>query len=78
MASANNLSSCIPSEAAYSGHPTGSSGRFAQRIHPLLSGNNFQLVAARITDTNEVRKSPRFYVTNILCKELGYHASKAK
>ena len=67
----------LPSEAAHSGHPTGSSGGYAQRIHPLLSDQISQLVAAGITDTNEVKRSLRFYVTNTLCKELGYHANKA-
>ena len=64
----------LPSEAAHSGHPTGSSGGYAQRIHPLLSDKIFQLVAAGITDTNEVRRSLRFYVTNTICKKLGYQA----
>jgi len=68
---------CLPSEAAHSGHPTGSSGGFAQRIHPLLSEKISQLVAAGITDTNEVRRSLRFYVTNTLCKELGYQAKQS-
>ena len=67
----------LPSEAAHSGHPTGSSGGYAQRIHPLLSDKISQLVAAGITDTNEVRRSLRFYVTNTLCKELGYQAKQS-
>ena len=50
----------LPSEAAHSGHPTSSS---AQRIHPLLSDQISQLVAAGITDTNEVKRS----CTEILC-----------
>ena len=53
-------------------HPTGSSGGFAQRIHPLLAQRNSELVAAGITDTSEVRRSLRFYITNTLCQELGY------
>ena len=53
----------LPSEAAHSGHPTGSSGGYAQRIHPLLSDQMSQLVAAGITDTNEAKRSLRFYVT---------------
>ena len=44
----------LPSEAAHSGHPTGSSGGYAQRIHPLLSDQISQLVAAGIT--NEVKR----------------------
>ena len=44
--------------------------------NPLLSDQIFQLVAARITDTNEVKRSLRFYVTNTLCKELGYQAKQ--
>ena len=74
MTFANILS--LPSEAAHSGHPTGSSGGYAQRIHLLLSDQISQLVAAGITDTNEVRKSLRCYVTNTLCKELGYQAKQ--
>ena len=67
----------LPLEAAHSGHPTGSSGGFAQRIHPLLSEKISELVAAGITETNEVRRSLRFYVTNTLCKELGYQTKQS-
>ena len=67
----------LPSEAAHSGHPTSSSGGYAQRIHPLLSDQISQLVAAGITDTNEVKRSLRFFVTNTLCKELGYQAKQS-
>ena len=62
----------LPGEDAHTGHPTGSSGGFAQRIHPLLAQRISELVAAGITDTSEVRRSLRFYVTNTLCQELGY------
>ena len=51
----------LPSEVVHSGHPTGSSGGFA---HPLLSDKISQVVAAGITDTNEVRRSLRFCVTD--------------
>ena len=50
----------LPSEVA---HSTTSSGGYAQRIHPLLSDQISQLVAAGITDTNEVKRS----CTEILC-----------
>ena len=58
----------LPSEDAYTGHPTGSSGGFAQRIHPLLVQRISEFVVAGITDTGVVRRSLRFYVTNTLCK----------
>ena len=41
-------------------------------MHPLLAQRISEFVAAGITDTSTVRRSLRFYVTNTLCKELGY------
>jgi len=67
---------CLPSEATHSGHPTASSGGFAQRIHPLLSEKISQLVVAGITDTNEVRRSLRCYVT-LSAKSWATKQSKA-
>ena len=58
----------------HSGHP---SGGFAQRIYPLLSDKISQLVAEGIKNTNEVRRSLRFYVTNTLRKEMGYQAKQS-
>ncbi len=61
----------LPSEDAHSGHPTGQPAVFGQKLHPLVAQKIAEMVAAGIVDTAEVKRSLKYYVNNLLSKEIG-------
>ena len=60
----------LPMESAHSGHPTGLSGIFAQKLHPLISQKILEMVKSGICDTSEIKRSLKHYVDVILTKDL--------
>ena len=46
----------LPMKSAHSGHPTGLSGIFAQKLHPLVSQKILEMVKSRISDTSEIKR----------------------
>lgn len=61
----------LPTQAVHSGHPTGQGAVYAQKKHPLVAQKISEMVNAGISDTPEVKRSLRYYVDNLLSKELG-------
>jgi len=47
----------LPMESAHSGHPTGLSAIFVQKLHPLVSQKILEMVKSGITDTSEMKRS---------------------
>lgn len=66
----------LPSVKAHCGHPVGEEAVYSQRIHPLLVTKITEMVIGGITSTSEVKKSLKFYATNILAPQLGIKLSK--
>lgn len=66
----------LPSVKAHNGHPVGEEAVYSQRIHPLLVAKITEMVIGGITSTSEVKKSLKFYATNILAPQLGITLSK--
>jgi len=52
----------LPSEEADSGHPTGQTAVYGQKLHPLVAQKIAEMVAAGIVDTTEVKLSLKCYV----------------
>ncbi len=61
----------LPSEEAHSGHPTGQPAVYGQKLHPLVAQKIAEMVAAGIVETAEMKHSLKYYVNNVLSKEIG-------
>ena len=55
---------------AHSGHPTGLSAIFVQKLHPLVSQKILEMVKSGITDTSEMKRSLKHHVDVIIAKDL--------
>lgn len=60
----------MPAESAHSGHPTGSAGIFAQKLHPLVSQKILEMVRSGISDTNEIKHCLKYHVDTVIVKDL--------
>ena len=61
----------LPTNEAHSEHPVGKAAIHVQKIHPQVAQKIMEMVSSGITDTAEVTRSLRYYVDNILSKEIG-------
>lgn len=61
----------LPTEDAHQSHETGVKAGFSHRLHPSISLKITELVSAGITNTQEVKKFLRYFVTTTLAKDLG-------
>lgn len=60
----------LPMESAHSGHPTGPTAIFAQKLHPLVSQKILEMVKSGISDTSEIKHCLKYYVDSIIAKDL--------
>ena len=60
----------LPAESAHSGHPTGSAGIFAQKLHPLVSQKILEMVRSGMSDTNEIKRCLKYYIDTVIVKDL--------
>ena len=61
----------IPGENLHSGHLTGTTGVFSQKLNPEVSLKIVDMVQSGITDVKEIKCSLKYYVNTSLCKKLG-------
>ena len=60
----------IPGENLHSGHLTGTTGVFSQKLNPEVSLKILDMVQSGITDVKEIKCSLKYYVNTSLCKKL--------
>ena len=65
-----NLRNWKPMENAHSGHLTGSTGIFAQKLHPLVFQKILEMVKSEISDTSEIKHCLKYYVNTTIAKDL--------
>ena len=61
----------LPSKDAHNDHMVGAAGGYAQKLDPLIIQKIHEMVSTGITDTAEVKRGLRMYVTSKLNNELG-------
>ena len=56
-------------EAHHQTHPTGASVALAQKVHPQVISKIHELVLAGVSESIEMKRHLKYYVTNCLCKD---------